>query len=157
MLNAFLLAVIIVLVILTIRGHLKNRKEASVNHKLEQAFMTENQNEEGVEQLPSGVQILWQEQHPENPSPDANSKVKVHYQGTLLDGTEFDNSHKRGKPLEFKLNQVVPGWQHGLQKMHVGDVATLYIPSRLAYGSRRVGKIAPASMLIFKVELLEIS
>mgnify|MGYP000005818760 CR=1 FL=1 len=88
--------------------------------------------------------------------PKITDKVKVHYHGTLDDGTVFDSSVKRGKPLEFRLNQVIAGWQEGLQLMKEGAIYDLYIPSKLGYGSRGAGKIPPFANLTFRVELLEI-
>ena len=82
--------------------------------------------------------------------------MKVHYHGTLLDGTVFDSSVDRGEPISFGLNQVIKGWTEGLQLMVVGEKARLFIPSELAYGNRSAGKIVPGSTLIFEVELLGI-
>lgn len=156
MLNTILLVIIAVLVVLTIRGHLKNRQVAALNKQREAEFFAQNHDKEGVEKLESGVHMLWHTRNEDAEQPTATSKVRVHYRGTLLDGREFDSSYKRDKPIDFRLNQVIAGWQQGLQQMHVGDKATLYIPARLAYGDRRVGIIEPASPLIFEVELLSI-
>jgi len=82
--------------------------------------------------------------------------VKVHYRGTLLDGTEFDSSYKRGEPVEFPLDQVIKGWTEGLQLMNVGSKYQLFIPSELAYGVQGNRGIPPNSALTFEVELLEI-
>jgi FKBP-type peptidyl-prolyl cis-trans isomerase FkpA len=90
-------------------------------------------------------------------SPKATDTVKVHYQGTLLDGTEFDSSIKRGEPISFPLNRVIPGWTEGLQLMKVGDKFKFEIPPNLAYGPNSPSpKIPPNSTLVFEVELLEI-
>jgi FKBP-type peptidyl-prolyl cis-trans isomerase FklB len=90
-------------------------------------------------------------------SPKATDKVKVHYHGTLLDGSEFDSSVTRGQPAEFGLNQVIKGWTEGVQLMHVGDKFKFTIPYELAYGERAAGpKIKPYSCLVFEIELLEI-
>ena len=88
--------------------------------------------------------------------PKAEDRVKVHYKGTLIDGTEFDSSHKRGEPAEFPLNAVIPGWTEGLQLMKEGAKYMFYIPSKLAYGPRATGTIPANSVLVFEVELLEI-
>ena len=90
--------------------------------------------------------------------PVASSNVKVHYAGTLVDGTEFDSSIKRGEPIDFNLNQVIPGWTEGLQLMTEGSKYKFYIPYNLAYGERAMGGVIPAkSDLIFEVELLKIN
>ena len=89
-------------------------------------------------------------------SPKATDKVKVHYRGTLIDGTEFDSSFKRNKPAEFPLNRVIPCWTEGVQKMKVGGKARLVCPAKIAYGERGTPGIPPNSTLIFEVELLEI-
>jgi FKBP-type peptidyl-prolyl cis-trans isomerase FklB len=89
--------------------------------------------------------------------PTEESKVKVHYHGTLIDGTVFDSSVDRGEPAEFGVNQVIKGWTEGLQLMSVGSKYKFFIPQDLAYGARQAGeKIKPYSTLIFEVELLEI-
>ncbi len=89
-------------------------------------------------------------------SPAATDKVKVHYRGTLIDGTEFDSSIARGTPAEFPLNQVIACWTEGLQKMKVGGKAKLVCPSDIAYGDRGRPSIPPGATLVFEVELLEI-
>ncbi len=90
-------------------------------------------------------------------SPEANSRVKVHYHGTLLDGTVFDSSKERGETISFGLNQVIPGWTEGLQLMEEGDTFEFYIPAFLAYGDQSPSPLIPAgSDLIFEVELFEV-
>lgn len=90
--------------------------------------------------------------------PVASSNVKVHYAGTLVNGTEFDSSIKRGEPIDFNLNQVIPGWTEGLQLMTEGSKYKFYIPYNLAYGERAMGGVIPAkSDLIFEVELIKIN
>jgi len=92
------------------------------------------------------------------PKPTAASNVKVHYVGTLTNGTEFDSSVKRGEPIDFTLNQVIPGWTEGLQLMPEGSKYKFYIPYKLAYGDRAMGNVIPAkSDLIFEVELIKIN
>ncbi len=89
--------------------------------------------------------------------PAATDKVKVHYRGTLIDGTEFDSSYKRGQPISFQLNGVIKGWTEGVQLMSVGSSYKFFIPSELAYGERGAGAmIGPDETLIFEVELLDI-
>ena len=90
-------------------------------------------------------------------NPKASDTVKVHYRGTLLDGKEFDSSHKRGQPATFPLTRVIPCWTEGVQKIKVGGMAKLVCPPELAYGNRDVPGIPPGSTLVFEVELLEIA
>ena len=116
-----------------------------------------NKEVEGVKTTSSGLQYLVLEEGTGTDHPGATDKVKVHYHGTLIDGTVFDSSVERGQPIEFGLNQVIKGWTEGLQLMVVGEKARLFIASDLAYGERGAGKIAPGSTLIFDVELLGIN
>ncbi|MCQ2196193.1 MAG: FKBP-type peptidyl-prolyl cis-trans isomerase [Bacteroidaceae bacterium] len=88
--------------------------------------------------------------------PAATDRVKVNYRGTLIDGTEFDSSYKRGEPATFGCNQVIKGWTEALTMMPVGSKWEIYIPQELGYGEREAGKIPPYSTLIFEVELLDI-
>jgi len=119
-------------------------------------FLAENAEKEGVKTLPSGLQYKIIKEGTGN-IPTASDKVKVNYEGTLIDGTKFDSSYDRGKPAEFGVTQVIKGWTEALQLMKEGSVWMLYIPYNLAYGSRAAGqKIKPFSTLIFKVELLSI-
>ena len=89
-------------------------------------------------------------------TPTASDRVKVHYRGTLIDGSEFDSSYKRGQPAVFGVGQVIPGWTEALQLMNVGSKYELTIPSSLAYGERGTPGIPGNSVLIFEVELLGI-
>jgi FKBP-type peptidyl-prolyl cis-trans isomerase FkpA len=120
-----------------------------------QAYLAENAKREGVTQTESGLQyeVLTAG---EGASPVATDTVKVHYSGTLLDGTEFDSSYSRGQPATFPLNRVISGWTEGVQLMKVGSKYKFHIPANLAYGERTTGKIISNSALIFDVELLEI-
>ncbi|MCF6183785.1 MAG: FKBP-type peptidyl-prolyl cis-trans isomerase [Bacteroidales bacterium] len=119
-------------------------------------FLAENAKKEGVVTLPSGLQYKIIKKGTGN-IPTASDKVKVNYEGTLIDGTKFDSSYDRGQPVEFAVTQVIKGWTEALQLMKEGSVWMLYIPYNLAYGSRSAGKIIkPFSTLIFKVELLSI-
>ncbi len=119
-------------------------------------FLAENAKREGVKTTHSGLQYeviaatIGQK-------PTATDKVKVHYEGTLVDGTVFDSSYKRGEPISFGLDQVIKGWTEGLQLMSIGSKYKLYIPYQLGYGTQGAGgNIPPYSALIFTVELLGI-
>jgi len=90
-------------------------------------------------------------------NPKASDTVKVHYRGTLVNGQEFDSSHKRGQPATFPLSRVIPCWTEGVQKIKVGGKAKLVCPPELAYGNQNVPGIPPGSTLVFEVELLEIA
>lgn len=131
-------------------------QEAQNNKKMGVEYMAENAKKEGVVTTASGLQyeIITPA---EGAKPVASDRVKVHYHGTLLDGTVFDSSIDRGTPAEFGVTQVIAGWQEGLQLMNVGSKVRFVIPSDLAYGDQGAGQmIAPGSTLIFEVELLEI-
>lgn len=119
------------------------------------AFLAENAKKEGVVTTESGLQYEVVEEG-SGPSPKATDTVRVHYKGTLLDGTEFDSSYSRGEPAVFPLNRVIAGWTEGVQLMKQGGKTRFYIPSELAYGQRATGAITPNSTLIFDVELLEV-
>ena len=90
------------------------------------------------------------------PKPASTDVVRVHYKGTLLDGTVFDSSYDRGQPVEFGLSQVIPGWSEGVALMPVGSKYTFWIPAELGYGEAGGGPIPPNAMLTFEVELMEI-
>lgn len=130
--------------------------ESEKSLKAANDFMAENLKKEGVKSTESGLQyeVL---QEGAGATPMVTDTVKVHYRGTLLDGTEFDSSYKRGEPVSFPLNGVIPGWSEGLQLMKTGAKYKLYLPPQLGYGERGAGEqIGPNSALIFEVELLEI-
>lgn len=133
-----------------------SQREAQENLEKGNAFLEKNKEKDGVVTTESGLQYkVITEGTGEKPA--ATDKVKVHYHGTLLDGTVFDSSVDRGEPAEFKVNQVIKGWSEALQLMPVGSKWKLFIPSDLAYGARGAGgKIGPNSVLTFEVELLEI-
>jgi FKBP-type peptidyl-prolyl cis-trans isomerase len=119
-------------------------------------FLEENKTKEGVTVTESGLQyIVMKEGTGEKPT--AASKVRVHYHGTLIDGTVFDSSVERGEPTEFGVTQVIKGWTEGLQLMPVGSKYKFFIPQDLAYGFQQRGeKIKPYSALVFEVELIDI-
>jgi len=141
----------------------KEVKEAEVN-KIKykdyiaenEAFLAKNKDKEGVSTTASGLQYEVIKMGT-GPKPTAQNTVKVNYVGTLIDGTEFDSSIKRGTPAQFPIAGVIPGWTEALQLMPVGSKFKLYIPQNLAYGAKQAGAaIKPYSTLIFEVELLEI-
>lgn len=120
-------------------------------------FLEENKAKDGVQVTESGLQYTVIKEG-KGESPTSTSRVKVHYHGTLIDGTVFDSSVDKGEPAMFFVNQVIKGWTEGLQLMKPGSKFKFFIPQELAYGSnpRRGGKIRPFDALIFEVELLEI-
>lgn len=118
-------------------------------------FLEENAKKEGVISDASGIQYKVM-QEGTGAVPTETDVVKVHYKGTLLDGTEFDSSYKRNEPAEIPLNGVIKGWTIGLTKMKVGSKCTLWIPAELGYGERGGGPIGPNQLLVFEIELLEI-
>lgn len=121
-----------------------------------QAFLEENKKRTGIVVLPSGLQYEIIKEGT-GKKPKATDRVRCHYEGTLIDGTLFDSSIRRGEPAVFGVNQVIPGWVEALQLMSEGAKWKLYIPSELAYGAKGAGEmIPPHSTLIFEVELLEV-
>ena len=118
-------------------------------------FLTENALNKSIYTTKSGLQYKIVKKG-NGKKPKATDKVRVHYTGTLSDGTKFDSSIDRGEPMEFPLNAVIPGWTEGLQLMDEGSKYILYIPYNLGYGDQPAGIIPPGSTLIFEVELLKI-
>ncbi len=130
--------------------------EGQKNKTAGDAFLAENKKKDGVITLPSGLQYKV-EKMGTGKKPKAEETVSVHYIGKLIDGTEFDNSYKRGEPATFPCSGVVKGWTEALQLMPVGSKWTLYLPPDLAYGDRGAGQVIPPNAtLIFEVELLSI-
>jgi len=136
----------------------KAKAEGEKNKAEGEKFLAENKNKEGVQTTESGLQYIVLKEGT-GAQPTADSKVKVHYHGTLIDGTVFDSSVDRGEPAEFGVNQVIKGWTEGLQLMKEGAKYKFFIPQDLAYGAnpRPGGAIKPYSTLIFDVELLEVN
>jgi FKBP-type peptidyl-prolyl cis-trans isomerase len=133
----------------------KAAAEGQNNLKAGQAFLAENGKKPGVRTTASGLQYQVLRAG-SGPTPAKTDKVRVHYQGTLLDGTKFDSSYDRGQPAEFGLNQVIPGWAEGVALMPVNSKYRFWIPSNLAYGPQGQPPIGPNSTLVFDVELLGI-
>jgi FKBP-type peptidyl-prolyl cis-trans isomerase FklB len=135
----------------------EKRKELGEKNKKEgDAFLAENKSKPGVKTLPSGLQYKVMSEGT-GPKPTTNDTVSVHYRGTLLDGTEFDSSYKRGQTAKFKVTGVIKGWTEALQLMNVGSKWQLFIPADLAYGERGSGmNIGPHAVLTFEVELMGI-
>ncbi|MBW3761743.1 FKBP-type peptidyl-prolyl cis-trans isomerase [Aeromonas jandaei] len=133
-----------------------NKKLAEDNVRQGAEFLASNKEKPLVTTTASGLQYEVLTPGTGTVHPTATSKVKVHYEGKLLDGTVFDSSVARGEPIEFGLNQVIKGWTEGVQLMVEGEKTRFYIPANLAYGDRAAGKIPPGSVLIFDVELLGI-
>jgi len=129
---------------------------AADNLKAANAFLAENAKKEGVTTLDSGLQYKVIASG-DGKRPQKSDEVTVHYRGTLIDGSEFDSSHSRGKPATFGVDQVIPGWTEALQLMKEGDKWELYIPPKLGYGALGGGKIPPNSALIFEVELISVN
>ena len=122
------------------------------------AYLEENKGKDGVVTLPSGLQYKVLTAAPAGAkSPKAGTPCECHYRGTLIDGTEFDSSYKRGQPATFAPNQVVKGWTEAMQLMGEGDKWELYIPSELAYGDRDRGQfIKGGDVLLFELEILKV-
>jgi FKBP-type peptidyl-prolyl cis-trans isomerase FklB len=131
-------------------------KEFGPNKKAGEDFLKENAKKEGVVTLPSGVQYKVLKEGT-GAMPKDTSRVKVHYEGRTLEGKVFDSSYKRGEATDFRANQVIKGWTEALTHMPAGSIWEVYIPQELAYGERQQGTdIKPFSMLIFKIELIEV-
>ena len=123
--------------------------------KENEEFLANNKSKDGIKVTESGLQYRIIKEG-KGAIPTKDSRVKVHYKGTMIDGTEFDSSYERKEPTTFRADQVIKGWTEALTMMPVGSKWELYIPQELAYGSREAGKIKPFSTLIFEVELISI-
>ncbi len=138
----------------------KRRKELQDQQKVAlmavgQKYLEDNAKLDGIIQTASGLQYKVM-QAGTGKSPSADNTVKVHYEGSLINGTVFDSSIERGSPVEFGLSQVIPGWTEGLQLMKEGGKTRFFIPSELAYGAAGSGNILPNAVLVFEVELIEV-
>ena len=121
-----------------------------------EAFLAENATKEGIQTTDSGLQYRIVEEG-SGPTPTISDTVRCHYAGTLIDGTEFDSSYKRGQPAEFPVSGVIAGWTEALQMMPAGSKWEVFLPSEIAYGSRGAGgAIGPNETLVFTIELLDI-
>ncbi len=147
---------------LALREDMQKKQQARMeeigrrNQQESDAFFKENGKKKGIVTLPSGLQYQVVKEGT-GKKPGKDDTVTVHYTGTLLNGQEFDSSHKRGEPATFKVGGVIPGWTEALQLMKEGGQMKLFIPPQLAYGEHGAGPIiAPNSALIFDVELLKI-
>ncbi len=142
---------------MTARMDSLNKVQGETNAKAGEEFLAKNAKEEGVVVLPSGLQYQVISEG-SGKKPGATSVVTVHYHGTLIDGTEFDSSIKRGQPATFPVNGVIAGWTEALQLMPAGSKWKLFIPSELAYGEQAASPvIGPNSVLIFEVELISVN
>lgn len=129
---------------------------AEKNKLAGEAFLLTNKSRPKVETLPDGLQYKVITEG-KGPSPTENDLVTVHYAGKLIDGTEFDSSYKRGQPMTFQVNGVIPGWVEALKLMKAGSTWELYIPASLAYGEQGAPPlIGPNETLIFKVNLIDV-
>lgn len=133
-----------------------NQAAAGLNQQQGSVFLADNGKKDGVITTASGLQYQVLQAGSGDRHPSATDTVRVHYHGTLVDGTVFDSSVERGETISFPLNRVIPGWTEGVQLMKTGDKFRFFIPSGLGYGNRSAGKIPPGSVLIFDVELFEI-
>lgn len=121
------------------------------------AFMAKIGKQEGVKVLPSGLAYkIVRSGPPGGLKPGPRDEVKVHYEGTLEDGTVFDSSYQRGQPAAMPLDRLIPAWQEALQLMQPGDEWTLYVPSNLGYGDQGAGDIPPGAPLTFRIELIDV-
>ncbi len=143
-------------------GNLQRKSEiealskAEENRKIGEAYMLENAKKSGIQGTESGLQYEVLKSG-NGKTPTINDAVTVHYHGTLIDGTVFDSSVERGKPIDFQLTQVIRGWTEILQLMKEGDKWKVTIPAHLAYGNKTSGPIPPGSTLIFEIELIKVN
>jgi FKBP-type peptidyl-prolyl cis-trans isomerase FklB len=134
----------------------RSEEAAARNLEKGKAFLAQNKTKEGVMTLPSGLQYKVLNEG-NGPIPKATDSVAVNYRGVLIDGTEFDNSLKRGGPADITVSGVIKGWSEALQLMKTGSKWQIFVPEELAYGKRQFGRIPSGSTLIFELELVSIS
>jgi len=151
-----LIVIVLAAILFYFYNSINNQKVAALNVEKGHVFLSSNAKADGVVTTASGLQYQLLRSGNGDKHPTAHDTVRVHYHGTLLDGTVFDSSVERGEPISFPLNRVIPGWTEGVQLMKTGDKMRFFIPADLAYGNRSAGKIPPGSVLIFDVELLAI-
>ena len=157
MLKIIIGIIIIAVAFFVIQRTQSNKKVSNENLVIGSDYLSKNMTEEGVVTTESGLQYKVLTPGTGTEHPKSSDRVKVHYHGTLTNGTVFDSSVARGQPIDFGLNQVIKGWTEGLQLMVVGEKTRLFIPANLGYGNRATGSIPAGSVLIFDVELLGIN
>jgi len=143
------------LLALQMKAAQKQQEAATANEKVAKDFLEKNKSAEGVKVTKSGLQYII-EKEGNGKTPTTKDVVRVNYKGTLIDGKQFDSSYDRGEPAEFPLQGVIPGWSEGIQLVKTGGKIKLFVPPELAYGASGRPGIAPNSVLIFEVELLDI-
>ena len=134
----------------------KVERESRFNKEVAKSILEQNRKDKKIKETASGLQYQVITEG-KGAKPVAADRVKVHYTGTLYNGTVFDSSRERNQPAVFGLTQVIPGWTEGLQLMTAGSTYKFWIPAELGYGERSVGSIPAGSLLIFEVELIEIN
>jgi FKBP-type peptidyl-prolyl cis-trans isomerase FklB len=134
----------------------KSERDAQFNKEVAKSILEQNRQNKDIKETSTGLQYQVIKEGT-GKKPVATDKVKVHYVGTLFNGTVFDSSRERKEPITFGLSQVIPGWTEGLQLMTEGSIYKFWIPSELGYGNRATGSIPAGSLLIFEVELLEVN
>lgn len=138
----------------TVAQGLRHRDRVAKNLEEGKAFLEANKTKKGVKALPSGLQFMVLSEG-SGPIPKATDMVKVHYRGTLINGSEFDSSYTKGEPMIIHANDMMRGWTEALQLMKVGSKWKIFVPTELAYADRQFGRIPPNSALIFEIELLD--
>ena len=135
----------------------KTPAQAEANLKAGQEFLAKTAKEPGIVKMPSGILYkVVSSPTPAAAKPSIKDTVKVHYEGKLVDGTVFDSSYERGVPAAFPLEGLVKAWQIAIPEMHKGDTWILYVPPELGYGAEAAGEIPPNSVLVFKIQLIDI-